>query len=138
MSSFSHQIAARTLWSEARGEPEIGQRAVAWVMTNRVHDKSKRWGGSYATVCTWSKQFSCWNEGDPNRTKMMALAEDDSVLLILAQIIEDAASNTSEDPTNGAKFYYAASIPEPSWAKTMIFCGQFGSQRFFKEPDLVA
>lgn len=138
MPSFSHQIAARTLFAEARGEPLIGQIAVAWVMTNRVHDERKRWGGMYATVCTWPRQFSCWNEGDPNRVKMLALPDDDPVLLNLLQIVENAASNQSDDPTNGAKFYYAASIPEPSWAKTMIFCGQFGSQKFFKEPDLVA
>ena len=63
-----HDVVARTLWGEARGEGVAGQIAVAWVIRNRVHDANPRswWGEGYIGVCHKSWQFSCWNPGDPN------------------------------------------------------------------------
>ncbi len=54
--SYSHETAARTLYGEARGEPEEGRRAVAHVFVNRYRDG--RWGGSLGEVCQWPAQFA--------------------------------------------------------------------------------
>src|SRR5262249_25685887 len=58
-----HWLAA-TAWAEARSEGELGMRAVAHVMVNRVGD---RFGDDLQTVILAPKQFSAWNLGDPNR-----------------------------------------------------------------------
>lgn len=130
------QTAARTLFMEARGEPLEGQEAVAHVLWNRVRDG--RWGSNLATVCLWHAQFSGWwsprgnpPAADPNFAAACALADDDPLLTNLVQIVQEA--ETTPDPTGGAKFYYALSIPEPAWAQSMVFCGQFGNQKFYRE-----
>lgn len=128
--NWDEQIAARTLWQEARGEPYEGQRAVAHVLLNRLKDG--RWGKNLASVCLYPLQFSGWNAHDPNRRAVAALEDNDSELLSLLSILDHAQGEI--DPTEGAMFYYApAIVGEPSWAKDMIFCGKFGSQMFFKE-----
>jgi spore germination cell wall hydrolase CwlJ-like protein len=129
--------AARTLWQEARNQPLIGQQAVAAVLWNRV--KFGRWGKSIAAVCLWRAgknqddvhQFSGWNWNDPNFQEACNLDDADPELQKMLAIV--IAAETMPDPTGGAQFYYATSIPEPIWAKSMIRCGQFGSQIFLRE-----
>ncbi len=130
--TFSRDIGARTLWAEARGEPEEGQRAVAHVMVNRVKDG--RWGMNLASVCLAPMQFSCWNSRDPNRLSMAKLPDDDTMLMRLAAILASAATGQDQDPTMGATHYYNPdSVPEPDWAKPpAIACGKFGAHLFFK------
>lgn len=53
------------VYREARGEPYEGKIAVAEVVLNRVQDEN-RWGDEINLVIDQPKQFSCFNEGDPN------------------------------------------------------------------------
>ena len=127
--TFDENIAVRTMWGECRGEPIEGQRAVAHVLINRR--RTGHWGDSLATVCMSPLQFSCWNTNDPNRTRMVALHEDDVELARFLQILH--AAETETDPTHGAINYYATSMAKPpAWASTMTFCGQIGHHRFYK------
>jgi N-acetylmuramoyl-L-alanine amidase len=128
--SFDLDIAARTLWCEARGEIEIGQRAVAAVLVNRM--KNGRWGSSLSSVCLWPWQFSSWNTQDSNRKAMSFLSETDPLLLKLSGYIQDALSG-AQDVTNGATHYYATWISPPIWVTGATFCGQFGKQMFYKD-----
>jgi spore germination cell wall hydrolase CwlJ-like protein len=130
--TFSRDIAARTLWAEARGEPVDGQRAVAHVMVNRVKDG--RWGPNLGSVCLAPLQFSCWNSRDPNRLSMAKLPDDDQALMKLAALINAAATGQTQDPTGGATHYYNPdSVAEPEWAKPpSVFAGKFGHHLFFK------
>lgn len=123
--------AARTLWQEARGEPDDGRRAVAHVLWNRVNDG--RWGRSLASVCLWRAQFSGWYvPADPNFKAACELSDADPLLNTLRDII--AAANGVPDLTGGALFYYSLSLKTPpNWSKTMVFKGQFGHQRFFSD-----
>lgn len=138
--------AARTLWQEARSEPLDGQRAVAHVIINRM--KSGRYGSSLAEVCLYHAQFSGWwcPRGtppkvvhDPNFAAACHVSDTDPLLLQLAGLIQ--AAQTEPDPTNGATNYYAPKvIGEPDWVEgdpahgtpAAIFCGQFGTQLFYK------
>ena len=130
--TFDEQIAARTLWQECRGEPHEGQDAVAHVLWNRVRDG--RWGHTLASVCLWPLQFSGWNVHDPNRLTSAAVRDDDTVLLSLLSILDNA--ETSLDPTKGATHYYAVSMPAPpDWIQGATYCGQFGRQKFYKDVD---
>ena len=65
-------IAARTIWGEARGEGPEGMRAVAHVIANRA-TKGGWWGDTLWSVCLKPWQFSCWNLSDPNRQKLLDL-----------------------------------------------------------------
>jgi spore germination cell wall hydrolase CwlJ-like protein len=149
--NFSTAVAARTLYGEARGETEIGQRAVAWVMRNRLY--SGKYGHTLASVCMWPLQFSCWNEKDPNRVKMCELTDSDPTLLTLADMLNTVMNaKSAEDITDGATHYYSPNaLPEvtlpvpgttdktyvshvaPSWAAAMQYVGTFGTQRFYRE-----
>jgi spore germination cell wall hydrolase CwlJ-like protein len=130
--TFAEQVAARTLAQEARGEPLIGQQAVAQVLVNRLH--TGRWGKSLASVCLWHAQFSGWYvPSDPNFAYACDLADDDPVLVHMAGLI-DTALACADDPTDGATHYFANSMPvPPAWSQTMRFCGQFGNQSFYSD-----
>ena len=58
---------ARTLYGEARNQQPEGRQAVAAVILNRARLNKPSFGGSkIASVCKQSRQFSCWNDEDPN------------------------------------------------------------------------
>lgn len=130
MGTFSEQIAARTLYGEARGEIEDGQRAVAHVLQNRLKDG--RWGNTLATVCLWPFQFSCWGPRDPNLKLMAALPDDDPMLNKLAGFVR-AAQTEPSDPTKGSTHYFSTSmILPPDWATGAEFVVQIGNHKFYR------
>jgi N-acetylmuramoyl-L-alanine amidase len=127
--NWSFETAARTLWQEARGECDEGRAAVAHVLWNRL--RTHRWGTTLASVCLSPLQFSGWNAHDPNRMAAAELADRDPVLGECRAIL--AAAKQLPDPTGGALYYHALSIPPPPWSKTMIPAGRFGRQRFYRD-----
>jgi len=134
-STFDLEVAARTLAQEARGEPLEGQQAVAHVLKNRL--ASKRWGKTLSSVCLWKAQFSGWYvPSDPNFAYACGLQDADPTLQKMRDIIKSVMA-TDQDPTNGAMFYYADSIDQPSWAATMRFCGHWGHQSFYPDVQTV-
>ena len=105
--------AARTVWGEARGEFQEGRVAVAKVIVNRS-EKGGWWGDTLKRVCLKPWQFSCWNESDPNREKMISLPKTDPEYLdCLAAVAEALVS----DDTSLDKFYhYHTKAISPDWA----------------------
>ena len=107
---------AKTVWGEARGEDWPGQIQIAHVVINRL--KSGKWfgGGSITEVCRKPFQFSCWNEGDPNRAKMEHLTLDDPfyqrAMCAALTVIQGLAPQIGE----GATHYYRDGAPIPDWA----------------------
>lgn len=127
------QIAARTIWCEARGETEEGQRAVAHVLVNRL--RSKRWGSNLAALCLAPFQFSCWNTRDPNRIAAASLPDNNPALLKMAAMIEVALDDGDHDPTDGSTHYYNPKVvPDPpAWTKPpAIQTAVIGNHVFFK------
>ena len=108
----------RTLFGEARGEPDDGKAAVGWVARNRATwVPSAWWGNTIKGVCLKGWQFSCWNINDPNRAKMLALATDDPLYSEFRRIAEGVIAGTILDPTaeiGGATQYKVAST-KASW-----------------------
>ena len=134
-SGWSFQTAVRTLAQEARGEPLIGQQAVAACLVNRLLDV--RWGDSLASVCLWPRQFSGWaNQHDPNFAFACKHADGHPILTSLAPVLATAIGGF--DPTGGALFYFATSITPPAWANSMRNLGQFGHQVFLTDRLAIA
>lgn len=85
-------LLARAVYGEARGEPYLGQVAVAAVIINRV--LSRRFPNTFAQVIYQQGQFSAVSDGQINLTpnqRAYSAARD--------------ALNGS-DPTNGALYFY--------------------------------
>lgn len=122
---------ARTIWGEARGEPHLGQEAVANVVINRVRTPCW-WGDSVISVCRAPWQFSCWNEDDPNRAKLLAVTADDREFAAILRIAREACAGELPDLTNGANSYYAIGAPMPAWARDAALTLVVGHHRFYR------
>jgi N-acetylmuramoyl-L-alanine amidase len=131
---------ARTLWGEARGEAVDGQIAVAWVIRNRaerVRFAGRLVGreGAVAQVCLAPWQFSCWNEGDPNRAKLLVLREDQCRGQV--GVASNVLDGLVPDPTSGADHYHTIHPPAwarawpPDWAASMLETACFGGHVFY-------
>ena len=107
---------ARTIWGEARGCGLAGMAHVANVIVNRA-DNPRWWGDDVIHVCTAPEQFSCWNADDPNREKLLAVADTDPEFMIAVTIATAAVGRRLGDGTGGADSYYAKSMAAPpAWA----------------------
>jgi len=129
------EVFAKTIYGEARGEPYEGQQAIANVVMNRVNHGGW-WGSDVREVCLKPYQFSCWNIGDPNRTTIMAVTEENAIYVGCIAIATDASNRHLNDDTNGADSYYAKSMPKPPrWAENLVPCAQIGNHLFFQIVD---
>jgi N-acetylmuramoyl-L-alanine amidase len=116
-------ILARTLYGEARGEYRrlegglVALIAVGNVVMNRL--KANSWyGKTIREVCQKPYQFSCWNEGDPNRKVLMQAEISDGIFLACRHVAAGVASGQWPDVTQGCNHYYATTLPAlPHWAK---------------------
>lgn len=137
-------VLSLTVWAEARGECEEGQRAVAYVILNRVVDP-KWWSreardgipdDTVAAVCLRSKQFSCWNDGTESYKVLQrpSLLRDPKLLRIrelCQQVMTDFPKN---DPTYGANHYCTHAVAsKTSWARGRKPLVSIGNHRFFKD-----
>lgn len=127
---------ALTMWAEARGEGETGMRAVGHVIKNRADSgRTRAFGSGIRGVVTKSRQFSCWNSGDPNRTRMQRVAHlpegrDKEMWERAQQIAGEILHGESEDPTNNAVFYHTRSV-SPRWAANVQRVATIGSHIFY-------
>ena len=129
------EIVACTLWGEARGEGLAGMRAVAAVIVNRVRAR----GGAlnFAQVCLARRQFSCWNEDDPNRRRLDRLPrEPDAIYRQACDIAREALAGRLTDPTRGATHYVAVTLRRrPSWLSGKQPCIVIGGHEFYNDID---
>jgi len=105
LDTYDLDIAARTVYGEARGEPPEGRLAVARVIVNRYRAGSI----SLQAVCEKPFQFSCWNKDDPNEPKIRAVTYDDVTLRDCLSAVLAALDPRSVDPTHGSRHYHVAS-----------------------------
>lgn len=132
-------VLARTIWGEARGEAVRGKEAVAAVIMNRVIravDSGGRfwWGTDVTSVCRKPYQFSCWNEADPNRKKLLAVKDDNKNFQTCKRIARRAMAGTLPDPTGGATHYHAKNT-NPHWARGRAANVQIGQHLFYSAID---
>lgn len=126
-------ILARTLYGEARGESVRGKEAVACVIMNRTR-RASWWGKTVAEVCRHPWQFSCWNEADPNRAKIMRVDDSDRVFRICVRIARRAIAGVLDDPTKGATHYHTRTIL-PNWARALSPSAEIGNHLFYNDVE---
>ena len=119
---------ARTIYGEARGEGKKGMQAVGNVIMNRVK-KGGWYGASIKDVVLKPYQFSCWNDGDVNKTIITNATP--AMLKQATAIAEQVISGELPDITGGATHYYAKTISEPYWAKKMTQTAAIGNHIFY-------
>lgn len=132
-------ILARTLWGEARGESVRGIEAVAAIIVNRVRQAQARggrywWGNSIEQVCQKPWQFSCWNDGDPNRAKLLAVTERDRTFRICLRVARRAVAGVLDDPTRGATHYHTRAVLPP-WARHRLPSAEIGNHLFYNDVE---
>lgn len=126
---------ARTIWGEARNQGYRGMVAIANVIMNRValSDRHAHFGdGTVESACLAPWQFSCWNANDPNRNKLQAVDERDTVFCDCLDIASTACASQLDDITNGATYYYLTNSPTPTWSIGQTPCATIGVHLFFK------
>lgn len=125
-------ILTRTVFGEARGEPTLGQIAVAWVIVNRARNP-RWWGRGIRGVCLQPWQFSSWNAGDPNRQLITALAKDDPRYLALRSLMVEVLAGWHPDPTRGADHYCTRAVaPKTKWARGKTPVAEIGNHLFYR------
>ena len=137
---------ARTLYGEARGEGKQGMIAVACVVVTRAMiadeymdahgTQHPLYGdGSLSSACQMPLQFSCWNQGDPNRETIENVTGSDPSFLVALAIAQQAENDDLEDITDNATHYYAKGSPTPEWAIGKTACVTIGNHLFFNDID---
>lgn len=126
---------ATAVYFEARGEPMVGQVAVASVIMNRVEDR--RFPND---VCSVVKQGPVYRSGAPVRHKCQFSfycdgksdkMRDKAAKLRATRISELVLSRTIMDPTEGSTFYHANYVL-PSWAATKRRVVQINKHVFYQ------
>ena len=124
--------AARTIYGEARGENFAGQKAVAHVLLNRA-TQNKR-GSTLAECATAKWQFSCWNENDPNKSKIESVTYENGTfgMCVRALLTAIDENELGYDPTFNSTHYYSKSLKTPpNWAKGHEPAAIIGQHIFF-------
>lgn len=109
-------LLARAIYGEARGEPYIGQVAVAAVILNRVKDS--RFPNTVSGVIYQKNAFTCVSDGQIN------LTPDQTAI----KAAKDALSGW--DPTNGCLYYYNPNTATSAWIWTREVRLKIGDHNF--------
>jgi hypothetical protein len=136
-----------TLYGEARGEPLMGQIAVACTIRNRVmadlgHDgRPDWWGEGYRGVCLAPAQYSCWWGEDTNADVVYAAAEViiagrpiPAPMRRVTWVADGVLSEAVEDITKGATHYCTRRLFDahpPAWARGLAPVAEWGRHVFF-------
>lgn len=133
--STARDILARTLWGEARGEGREGITGVASVVVNRASRGANYWwGGTIEDVCRKPWQFSCWNQHDPNRRKLLQVTSGDAAFNICLEVADAAVNGRLQDVTFGSTHYHDFSV-HPTWAHNRSPCIRVGKLIFYNNVE---
>ena len=117
---------AKTIYGEARGENVETMLAVGWVIRNRL--TAKRYGDTYKDVVLQRKQFSCWNENDPNYKVIKGTIKGRLWEVCIGVAIVVMQSAEKYNPIVGVRHYYDRSLDNnpPYWAEAGEYMSVYG------------
>ena len=125
----AHDCLARALYFEAGIERREGMIAVGWVILNRMAHPDFP-----PTVCEVVKeggevpgcQFAFWCDGRSDTPR------DPAVWREARRAAEDLLTGRTVDPTRGALFFHAASLPGVPWRVTRSRTRQIGRHIYYR------
>ena len=128
------EIAARTVFGEARGESYEGKKAVAWVLKNRWLSTRGQFAkdDTLATACLRHRQFSAWNAGDPNLGAMRKTGEWDRSYRDSLRAVLEVIDELTDSLTFGSLWYHAQAV-SPDWAVGAKPAARHGTHVFYNE-----
>lgn len=109
-------IAARTVWSGGRGETYVGKKAIAHVLINRTIETFGDADHSLAATSLRHKQFSGWNENDPNRARVINATVNSKVFRECLCAVLEAIDEP--DPLYRSRHYMTIARREKGWPKS--------------------
>jgi len=116
-----------TVFLEARGEPDEGEAAVAFVILERM--KRRRRTVFEVIFDPWD--FSCYHPREFDSELMCAaIRREDAAYEHSCEIARKAVDGMIENPAPGADHYFNYRQCDPSWAKTMRFVRVIGKHVF--------
>lgn len=119
---------ALVAWREARGEGNVGMRAVMCVVRNRVNSGM----GDWDHVITKRWQFSSMTA--PNDPMLVQWPDSpDPQFEAALQMSDGIFDGSTQDITGGATFYFNPHVVLPTWAATMQKVISIGNHDFYKE-----
>lgn len=120
-----------TVYYEARGESDKGQRAVAKVVMNRMLRKGK----SAQDIVLQKKQFSAFNSGLSDSS--LHIREIPSFIRVTNNVNMAISEWDAGDKLQHASHYYAikgmVNNQPPYWAEGMKFICEIEGHRFLRE-----
>ncbi|CAF1560127.1 unnamed protein product [Didymodactylos carnosus] len=126
----------QTIYAEAQGECEEGQKWVAWVIMNRAQLDKDYWGGkSIKDVCLKGGQFECWNDKTRGTGIKIKYQKDYDAIVSRTRPIYLKVEN--QDPTGGADHYNNPKKESyPPWTKNCTEVKKIGNHQFYKSKSL--
>ena len=116
------EIMARIVQAESTGEPEAGQRAVAWTMINRLNQPDI-YGSTLTKVILRPYQYA----------KPLPLSDNSGAYLRALLATVKALLGEGGDPSAGATHFHVCSMkPTPGWARRLQPTAKIGAHCFYK------
>jgi N-acetylmuramoyl-L-alanine amidase len=129
-------VFTKTVFAEARGESEEGQRWVAWVIKNRAEMNKEYWCGRRirdVCLCKYKGhvQFECWN--NPSDIEKDIKKEPEVYKRIHELTKKIFYGLDGKDPTGGADHYHNPKKEgHKSWVDNCEFVKKIGNHVFYK------
>lgn len=109
-----------TIWGEIRGGTLEAKQNVAQVIHNRyLQAKHSHPNITYREICLAPYQFSCWNENDPNRDKILNDSRKYTTKAweYCAQVAQEMMAGNNPNRIKEACNYYSCAMQTPpAWA----------------------
>ncbi len=128
-------LLARMLFGEARNCSELERAGIAYTAVNRAND-GKRWNGKTLREAVLKlRQYSCFNDGDPNRVKLMDPERYDKKSW--EECLETAKKvlrGEYREANVGQTHYHTLNV-NPAWASKIDKIGNIGKSKhlFYRE-----
>jgi N-acetylmuramoyl-L-alanine amidase len=128
------ELLGRLIYCEARGESDIGKKAIVYVVINRMYSNN-RYGNSISEVILRPQQFCPLNRENLN-FKYMKNPPADNIMMNCRKITDEILKYymVNDDPTEGATHFHSIYI-HPSWAESVFMkkIKTIGKHIFYKE-----
>ena len=128
-------IAARTIYGEARGEAWDGKVAIARVLINRWRSDKGQWAkdDTLASACLRHVQLSTWTKDDPNFPEVVRVSLSNLMFRDCWRAVLHAI-DMGIDPTHGS-LYYTTISGHPPWSEGATPIVEIGGYRFYNNLD---